>query len=106
MDSSCLSGAVPCMDWNATDLESTWKAFRQHADFMFSGPLKKTSEPKLCSYLMLWVGEKGRTIFSTWQLNADESKVLKIRRICETKVEYDIQQVQISQQNSGTGRDI
>ena len=35
------------MDWNATDLESTWKAFRQHADFMFSGPLKKTSEPRV-----------------------------------------------------------
>jgi hypothetical protein len=26
---------------------------------------------------MLWVGGKGRTIFLTWQLNADESKVLK-----------------------------
>ena len=71
-----LSGAVPRMDWEAQDLESAWKTFKQHADFMFSGPLKEKSEPGQYSYLMLWVGEKGRTIFSTWKLSEEEQKKL------------------------------
>ena len=40
-----LSGAVPRMDWEAQDLECTWKTFKQHADFMFSGPLKLHYKP-------------------------------------------------------------
>lgn len=72
-----LSGAIPRMDWEAQDLESAWKTFKQHADFMFSGPLKEKSEPEKCSFLMLWVEEKGATIFSTWKLSDEEQKELK-----------------------------
>ena len=41
---------------------------------MFSGPLEDKSEPEQCSCLMLWVGEKGRTIFSTWKLSEWENR--------------------------------
>lgn len=39
-----LAGEVPKMDWSAEDLEAEWKAFKQHVDFMFTGPLKGKSE--------------------------------------------------------------
>ncbi len=39
--------------------------------------LKKKGEDEKCSYLLLWVGEKGRDIFNTWTLSADEAKILK-----------------------------
>ena len=71
-----LSGAVPRMDWEAQDLKSAWKTFKQHADFTFSGPLKEKSVPGQYLYLMLWVGEKGRTTFSTWKLSEEEQKKL------------------------------
>ena len=41
-----------------------WAKFKQHADLMFEGPISdKTDAQKIC-YLLLWVGEKGRDIFS------------------------------------------
>lgn len=64
------------MDWNSTNLPEAWKKFRQHVELIFNGPLKGKDEPILCSYLMLWVGDKGRDIFNTWNLSADDSKKL------------------------------
>ena len=69
-----LSGAVPRMDWEAEDIESTWKTFNQHANFMFSWPLKEKLEPEQCLYLMFLVGEKGRTIYSAQKLSEMEQK--------------------------------
>ena len=43
---------------------------------MFSGPLKDKSEEERCSYLMLWVGEKGCNIYSTWTIQAGKEKEL------------------------------
>ena len=53
-----LAGIAPCIDWNVTDLEVAWKAFKQHIHFMFSVPLKAKTEEEKCSYLMIWTGEK------------------------------------------------
>ena len=57
------------------DLESAWRRFEVHVDFMFPGPLKEKSEEERCSYLMLWVGEKGRNIFSTGTIKAGKEKL-------------------------------
>ena len=54
-----------------------WKAPRQHVEFMFKGPLRAKNEEERCCYLMLWVGEKGRRIFSTWNMTAEQKKVLQ-----------------------------
>lgn len=67
----------PRINWDSLDLPGEWKKFRQHAELMFSGPLKKKGEDEKCSYLLLWSGEKGRDIFNTWTLTAEEDKVLK-----------------------------
>ena len=64
------SGALPYMDWEKQDLEQSWKSFKQHIQFMCDGPLKKKDEEEKCAFLMLWVGEKGRSLFQTWNLTA------------------------------------
>jgi len=70
------AGSTPKMDWSHVDLPSTWKAFKQHCEFTFGGPLKQKSEEVKCNYLMLWVGDKDREIYSTWELGAEEAKKL------------------------------
>jgi len=67
---------TPSIDWESPDLESEWKRFIEHANFIFAGPLSKKSEEEKCNYLMIWVGEKGRKIYSTWNLTLDEKKKL------------------------------
>ena len=64
------------MDWSSGDLPCAWKAFKQHCEFTFCGPLKQKSEEVKCNYLMLWVGDKGREIYSTWELGTEEAKKL------------------------------
>ena len=47
------------------DPYSAFKRFQDHAEFMFKGPLANKEEEAQCNYLMLWIGETGRQIFST-----------------------------------------
>ena len=54
------------MDWGSENLLERWKHFRQHIELMFSGLLATKKEEEKCSYLLIWCGEKGRHIVSTW----------------------------------------
>ena len=67
--------SAPKIDWRSKDLPTTWKAFRQHSEFTFGGPLNRKSEEE--NYLMIWVGDKGRDIYNTWELTADEARKLE-----------------------------
>ena len=67
----------PKFNWDSADLVGEWKAFRQHVEFMFKGPLRAKNEEERCCYSMLWVGEKGRRIFSTWDMTETQQKVLQ-----------------------------
>ena len=71
------AGPTPKLDWDSDDLPAQWKKFRQHAEFMFKGPLSKNSEEEKCNYLMIWVGEKGREIHSTWTMTEAGKKSLE-----------------------------
>ena len=64
----------PRMDWDAKDLPLAFKSFKEHCNFMFGGPFKSKSEEEKCNYVMLWAGEKGRNIYSTWTLTNEERK--------------------------------
>ena len=68
----------PRMDWDAKDLPLAFKSFKEHCNFMFGGPLKSKSEEEKCNYVMLWSGEKGCNIYSTWTLTNEERKQLAI----------------------------
>lgn len=68
---------APRMDWDSPNLPEAWRRFQQHAELMFAGPLCDKNEKEKCSYLLLWIGEKGRDVYNTWTLTADETKMLK-----------------------------
>ena len=57
----------PAMAWDATNLPEQWEKFKRHVELMFTGPLKGKSEEEKVSYLLLWVGDKGRDIRHTWK---------------------------------------
>ena len=53
---------TPVMNWDAQNLPECWKKFQDHVELMFTGPLASSSEIVKISYLLIWVGEKGRDI--------------------------------------------
>lgn len=56
----------PSMNWDATDLLREWKRFQQHCTFTFDGPLSTKSEKQKVNYLMTYIGDKGREIYTTF----------------------------------------
>ena len=49
-----LSGVdVAKMQWVGGNLRENWRRFKQHAELMFSGPLKSRSEAEKCSHLLI-----------------------------------------------------
>ena len=76
MGSSTLPN--PQMNWDSGNIEENWKKFLQHAKSMFSGTLVSKSEEQHVSYFLIWIGEKGRDIYNTWELTNDQRKKLDI----------------------------
>ena len=74
-----LSGITPpAMRWDDTNLPEQWEKFRRHVDLIFSGPLKSKTEEEHVSYLLLWVGDKGRDIRHSWtDISEGDAKKLK-----------------------------
>ncbi|XP_052809376.1 uncharacterized protein K02A2.6-like [Mya arenaria] len=58
--------SIPKMDLESTNLPQAWDKFQRHAELVFSGPLKNKSDEENASYVLLWVGDKGRDIRQTW----------------------------------------
>ncbi|MET0104994.1 MAG: RNase H-like domain-containing protein [Sedimenticola sp.] len=54
------------MNWDASNLPEEWQKFKLHVSLIFTGPLKSKTEEEQVSYLLLWVGQKGREIYKTW----------------------------------------
>ena len=64
----------PAMNWEAKNLSGEWNNFEQHAKLMFQGPLKKANEEEKATYILIWVGQRGREIFNSWGLSEAEAK--------------------------------
>ena len=64
--SCCVGGGVV--------QKENWRRFKQHVELMFTGPLKPRSEQEKCSYLLIWVGQKGRDIYNTWSDISDDDR--------------------------------
>ena len=73
-----LSGIeCPGMQWDGGSPKENWRHFKQHVKLMFSGRLKSRTEQEKCSYLLIWVGQKGRDIYNTWSdISEDDRKKL------------------------------
>lgn len=67
----------PSMDWDSSNLPESWEKFRRHTDLIFKGPLKDLNEEEKIAYVLLWIGDKGRDIYQTWNLTDDESHSLQ-----------------------------
>ena len=67
--------ATPCLDWHAADLPQALKKFKV-CELYFSGPLKSKSEQEKISYLLIWTGDEGIELASTWDLSDEERKKL------------------------------
>jgi len=48
---------------------------------LVGGPLKHKSEEIKCDYPTLWVEDKDREIYSTWELGAEEAKKLQTQQV-------------------------
>ena len=70
-----LSGIkCPVMQWDGDNPKENWRRFKQHVELMFTGPLKSKTEEEKCSYLLIWVGQKGRDIYNTWSDISDDDR--------------------------------
>ena len=80
----------PKLNWENKNLSEEWRKFEEHAELMFIGPLKRASSQEQAAYIRLWLGEKGRDIFRSWNLSSEDSRnpdvILKaFREYCAPK---------------------
>ena len=71
---------TPSMDWSSVNLLEAFKKFCHHAELIFAGALRDKDPEVHCTYLLLWVGEKGREIYNTLTLTNDQKK--DVSEIC------------------------
>ena len=64
------------MDWHASDVPQALKKFKATCELYFSGPLNAKSEEEKISYLLIWTGEEGIELVSTWALTDEDKKKL------------------------------
>ena len=64
------------MDWHASDTPQALKKFKAVCELYFSGPLKEKSEQEKISYLLIWSGDEGIELVSTWSLTDEEQTKL------------------------------
>lgn len=67
---------IPSMDWHSPDAPQAFKKFKARCELYFSGPLKEKSEEEKVSYLLIWSGDDGIELVSTWTLTATDKKKL------------------------------
>ena len=74
-----LAGITPpSFNWDDTNLPEQWQKFKRHVELVFSGPLKSKTEEEKVSYLLLWMGDKGRDVHATWtNISEQDSKKLE-----------------------------
>ena len=64
---------IPRMNWDSANFLEEFKKFRQHVELILKGALAEKEESVKVTYVLLWVGEKGREIFNTLPLT-DEAR--------------------------------
>lgn len=103
-----LSGITPpVMNWDSTNLPTTWEKFERHMNLIFSGPLKEKTEEEKVAFLLIWVGEKGQDISQSWTLEAKERKILetyysKFRKHVQPKLNPIFDRYQFNNERQGS----
>ena len=68
----------PSINWQSRNLSEERRKFKDHAKLMFQGPLKRAGTEEQSAYLLIWAGETGREICSSWGLTDDQKKDVTI----------------------------
>ena len=89
-----LSGIEPPrMNWQAVDLPTEFRSFRQYCELIFRGPFAAKGQGERVTYILLWVGQEGLRMYNTWELTeADKQDVDviwdKFQSLIEPKSNY------------------
>ena len=67
---------TPVMDWRSNNLPESWKKFQEHCELIFKGPLEGKEESVQITYLLLWMGEKGRDLYKTLDVSASDRQTI------------------------------
>jgi hypothetical protein len=65
------------MDWHSTDGPQAFRKFKSLCELLFTGPLVDKAEDIKVKYLLIWSGEEGRELVSTWDIEAEDTKKLE-----------------------------
>ncbi len=68
---------TPSIDWNSQDAPNAFRKFKNLCELMFEGPLADKTEAVKIRYLLIWAGEEGQELASTWKLTNEEKKLLE-----------------------------
>ena len=60
---------------NADDLLQAFRRFKATSELYFTGSLKEKSEGEKISSLLIWTGDEGIELASTWSLTETENKL-------------------------------
>ncbi|XP_071842713.1 uncharacterized protein [Apostichopus japonicus] len=67
-----LSGITPpVFDWRSHDLPYAFQNFQSYCKLIFTGPLASKSPKEQVTYLLLWMGQEGISIYQTWELDVN-----------------------------------
>ena len=100
---------IPRMDWSSTDAPQALKKFKSLCQLYFAGPLKDKSEEEQVSYLLIWSGEEGIELVSTWSLTTDEKEKTqhilgKVRGLCGAEKQLQACMLQTPHPEAGSWR--
>ena len=58
-------------DLQSENLDEESSKFEEHAKLLVLGPLSGKTEKVHCAYLLIWICEKGRDIFKTFEIEEE-----------------------------------
>lgn len=64
----------PKIDWDTGDLYGEFCRFKDHVQFVFSGPLATKTDKEKAGWLGTWLGQQGREIYKTFDWDDDGDK--------------------------------
>ena len=76
MEMAVTGLATPRLDSHAANLPQALKKFKAVYKLYYSDPLKSKLEQEKISYLLIWTGDEGIELASTWDLSDEERKKL------------------------------
>lgn len=67
---------IPSVDWLSPNAPQAFKKFKARCELYFSGPLKEKLKEEQISYLLIWSGDEGIELVSTWNFISTDRKKL------------------------------